>query len=164
MPILRKLIFTMTAAAALLAAPSAAFASTASPAATAVPHAAQAAMSAAGSHVYTTTASPAVMRSAADPDFTCPDRTVCLFQDPGLTGPVCEFPMPGDGDIWFALRSACGFSIPWGSLNDNTGSRVIFQDRQTGAEYCKPAGYRGTPSSAVRNTGYMYIQYGVPDC
>ena len=121
-------------------------------AATAVPPAAQAATS------------PTVVHSAASPDFTCPSRTLCLFQDTGFSGSVCLFPMPGDGDIWFDLRTQCDFTIPWGSLNDNTGSRVIFEDAQTGAEYCEPAGYRGTPSSTVRNTGYMYIQYGVTSC
>jgi hypothetical protein len=133
-------------------------------ASTAVPHAAPAATSAGDSHGYTTAASTTVARPAASPDFTCPSTSVCLFQGSGLNGAWCVFSMPGDGDQWYDLRSACDFTIPWGSLNDNTGSRVVFKDDQTGAEYCEPAGYRGTPSSAVRNTGYMYIQYGVTSC
>lgn len=129
---------------------------------TAVPHAKQAATLAAGPYRYNAVT---VMLTTVSPDFTCPDRTLCLFQDTGLTGLVREFPMPDSGDIWFAIREG-NFTVPWGSLNDKTGSRVVFRDAQTGMEFCENAGYRGTPpnTSGERSTGYLYIQYGVPDC
>ncbi len=131
-------------------------------AATVVPPAAQAAASTtAGAHdAYTADTSSTIV----SPDYVCASSTLCLFQDTGLTGNACPFPMPQSGDTEYSIRAYCGFTVPWGSLNDNTGSRVIFIDNQSGVQYCEPAGYRGTPPLAVRNTGTIYIQYGVTLC
>jgi hypothetical protein len=65
-------------------------------AATAVP-ATQAAMSAAGPHLYTAATSATVVLPAVGVDFMCPDRTVCLFQNPGHTGGGARVPHAGLG-------------------------------------------------------------------
>jgi hypothetical protein len=92
------------------------------------------------------------------PDFTCPSRTVCVYQNNNLTGYHYEFGTKafGGGTTWHKF-SNYGFSPNPGSLNDNSGSVFWVFDAQAGwpdGEYCVNPG-KWTISHSY---GYFYIQ------
>jgi hypothetical protein len=106
--------------------------------------------------------------AVAGPDFTCPSRSFCLFQEPNLVGNVFVFTTDVYNGQWFSVTaSPFDFSLPWGSLNDNSNSTVYFWDAQTGNEYCITPGQRGNPtgsSAGVIHARYIFIKLGVPTC
>jgi hypothetical protein len=125
-----------------------------------------AATSAAGS---TTATSPTVTSSTATPDFTCADRTVCVWQDANFSGPgiVESFPTADDSEQWINLVSPggvpLGMELPWGSFNNNSGSSVVFGDAQSDTGTCYLPDTRISEPSVVHDR-YMWIEFGNTGC
>jgi hypothetical protein len=109
-----------------------------------------------------------VQGTAAAPDFTCSSATFCLFQDPNLTGHHFSFTTDAYNGKWLSVTAdPYDFSLPWGSLNNNSGSSEYFYDAQTNIEYCVLPGQIGNPtgdSAKMINARYLYIKYGVTTC
>jgi hypothetical protein len=109
-----------------------------------------------------------VQSIAAAPDFTCPSRTFCLFQDPNLTGYNFSFTTDVYNGEWLSVTAdPFIFSLPWGSLHNNSDSTVYFFDKQTRTEYCVTPNSSGNPTGpAARmvNARYLYIKYGITTC
>jgi hypothetical protein len=99
--------------------------------------------------------------------FTCPSPAVCVFQGLNFTGYVATYPTFGASGGWLNLRNPGGLKVPWGSFNDNSGSRVQFWNKTLGATWCFPAHTRlsgsGGPNGHT-SAGWMQIDYGVPNC
>lgn len=128
---------------------------------------AQAAM-ASSSHASTTAPTTAVKASAA-PDFTCPSKSVCIFQDNNWSGLAESFPTVNDSEQWINLVSPfgvpSGLTLPWHSFNNNSGSSVVFGDAQTGQETCYlPHARISGLGSSVGNDRYMWIEFGNTTC
>lgn len=109
-----------------------------------------------------------VQGTAAAPDFTCPSATFCLFQDPNLTGHHFSFTTDVYNGRWLSVTAdPYDFSLPWGSLHNNSNSTEYFYDEQTNHEYCVLPGASGNPTGDSANmiyARYLYIKYGVTTC
>jgi hypothetical protein len=122
--------------------------------------------SAAVTSAHARTAAPAIAAAtSADPDFTCPDSSVCVFQDLGWSGnPVGVFPTAAYSEQWTNLVSSAGLALPWGSFNNNSGSSVVFGDAQTKTVACYLPHARISEPPVVTHYRYMWIEFGNTTC
>lgn len=107
--------------------------------------------------------------SGATPDFTCPGSTVCVFQEASWKGTAAEYPTSNWSATgkwvgkFVSLTATSSLTLPWGSFNDNSGSSVVFGDKQTGAKECyRPHSKFSDPPQT--NYGYIYVEYGNTTC
>jgi hypothetical protein len=115
------------------------------------------------------TAPATVVQATVGPDFTCPSRSVCIFQDNDWSGLVEAFPTVNDSEQWINLVRPfgvpSGLTLPWHSFNNNSGSSVVFGDAQTGQETCYlPHARISGLGSSVGNDRYMWIEFGNTTC
>jgi hypothetical protein len=74
---------------------------------------------------------PVTAKSAAQPDFTCSSPGICVFQGPDFNGNPTDFVPSLEPDTWLSLTQF-GLTLPWGSVNNNSGSSIRFEDAQNG--------------------------------
>lgn len=113
------------------------------------------------------TAPTTLVKASVSPDFTCPDKAVCVFQDNNWSGLVEVFQTVPDSEQWINLVSPfgvpSGLTLPWHSFNNNSGSSVVFGDAQTGLETCYLPHARISGAS-VGIDRYMWIEFGNTTC
>lgn len=95
--------------------------------------------------------------SDVSPDFTCPDRTVCLFQNDDFTGQVLTCATDVCRGAWFSTTVG---GVHAGSMNDNSNSIVWVADKQAGVEKCFGPGRQ--PLDHMY--GFFRAEFGVPSC
>ena len=95
----------------------------------------------------------------ADPDFTCPSRSVCFFSNTELTGTACAVATdaPPSGP-WQTVDAWCGFHSSQ-SVHNNSGSAVRVLDKATGWATCIQPGGELLDLSP-HPVGYFQIDYG----
>jgi hypothetical protein len=136
-------------------------------AAAALPLAATAATAQAASSPHgSATAQAAGVKGGVTPDFTCPDRTVCLFPNndftgnyPGWGGPA-QLPTDVDNGQWYSFNQVAASNPNPGSLNDNSGSIVWVYAKDANAPACLNPG-RWVLSHSF---GYFFIRFGIHSC
>jgi hypothetical protein len=112
---------------------------------------------------------PAVATAA--PDFTCPEPALCVFQGSNFDGNVTSFVPSLVGDQWLSL-TANGLSLPWGSLNNNSGSCVLFGNASAPANqqlvpvlpFTREDGAQLSAFPYLQGGRWIYIEYGNPNC
>jgi hypothetical protein len=105
-------------------------------------------------------------RSAATsvtPDFTCHTKSVCVFDGPNGTGVHGTFPT-SDSEHWINMTQKTAITLPWASFHDNSGSSVVFGDKQTGAKQCFLPGSKFNVTNFVGRDRYIWIEFGNTDC
>lgn len=112
---------------------------------------AHAASVSASTHVLTMTPSD------VSPDFTCPDRTMCFFQNNDFTGDVLTCATDVCRGAWFSTTVG---GVHAGSVNDNSNSVIVLADVQDGFEICLlPGRY------VLEHTyGFFRALFGVTSC
>jgi hypothetical protein len=110
---------------------------------------------AAGLGIGTATTASAATGHAASPDFTCADRTVCVFSEPGYVGAVDSLATATNHSRWMPLPLYAE------SINDNSNSAVQLYSDQTGAYRCV-TGKENLPSSYELD--WIFIAYNEPNC
>jgi hypothetical protein len=107
--------------------------------------------------------SPAAVKSSAQPDFTCPSRSFCIFSGDAYNGTAEALPtVDWQSPPWFTFGEA-GFTPNPGSVNNNSGSAVYVFAADDGQWRCLP-GVNGKKAVLDHAFGYFYITYGVGSC
>src|ERR1035437_2234341 len=116
---------------------------------------------------------PATAKPAVQPDFTCNTPGVCFFDGADFTGAATNYIPSLEPDRWLSLTQD-GLTLPWGSLNNNSGSSVVVEDAQDGHSHCFPPNGQWTEAeidnnispffSGIRSFRYVYIEYGNTLC
>lgn len=101
-------------------------------------------------------AAPAAQASVR-PLFTCPDHSVCDYQNTDYTGAVYYFDAhnPGNEKVWISLGAQKG------SVNNNTNAALEVWDASTGGHYCIPG---NTREDLHNGYGWEYSNYGDGNC
>src|SRR5579863_2558826 len=105
------------------------------------------------------------VKLGASPRFSCDANApaVCVFQGANFSGnPAVPFSPSTFGETWTNLVTY-GFSLPWGSFYDDSGSSVVFGDGQTGITKCYVPGSRISEPEVV-NDRWMWIEFGNTEC
>lgn len=116
------------------------------------------------------TAPTTLVKASVSLDFTCPGKTVCVFQDNNWTGVHESFPTADYSEQWINLVSpppgvTSGLTLPWDSFHNNSGSSVVFYDAQTGQPDCFfPNTKISGLGSSIGNDRYMWIEFGNTNC
>jgi Peptidase inhibitor family I36 len=100
---------------------------------------------------------------SVSPDFTCPSAVVCIFKQTNFAGAVLNIPTSNNSH-WFNLTNGTGFTLPFGSFNDNSGSSIVLGNASTGATKCFLPHTRINAPDSVRRDRYIWIEFGVTDC
>ena len=95
--------------------------------------------------------------SAVSPDFTCPSRTICFFQNNDFTGSGFSCATDVCNGSWFTVTFN---GVHPGSVNDNSQSIFFAADKQAGLKKCfEPGRY------PLRHTyGFFFIEFGIHSC
>lgn len=103
------------------------------------------------------------------PDYTCPSRHVCVFHGTSFNGYHHAYATTSNKNKWISLTASPGnFSLPWGSVNNNSGSSVRFENTSGDWEcifpHIKASVGNHVLANATRHYRYMYIEYGNTEC
>ena len=89
------------------------------------------------------------------PDFTCPDQTVCVFDESGYVGNHDPLATPSHHSVWIQLPFLAE------SINDNSNSAVQLYSDLSGKYQCV-TGKENLPSSSELD--WIFISYNEPNC
>jgi hypothetical protein len=108
------------------------------------------------------TARPAIAQT--DPTGACnPSPRVCVFDGADYTGTKIWYVPATAGSGWLSMR-AKGLTIPWASLDNNSGSSIVFLNNSTHHAYCFGPSERRANAVDPIDAGYIHIEFGVTDC
>jgi hypothetical protein len=105
-------------------------------------------------------------QAANDPDFTCPDRTICFFQGDNFNGNVAPLGTSFFRDEWLSLTDL-GLTIPWGSVNNKSDSCTLVSNASGSSRASVLPHVRFDSAhipSDVRHEKWIFIEYGNPRC
>lgn len=94
---------------------------------------------------------------SVSPDFTCPSRTICLFQNDDFTGAVLTCATDVCRGAWFSTTVG---GVHAGSVNDNSNSILWTYDKQDNVLACWEPG-RHVLSHTY---GFFRVAFGVTSC
>ncbi|HET7013235.1 MAG TPA: hypothetical protein VFI65_04965 [Streptosporangiaceae bacterium] len=113
-----------------------------------------------------------VFDPAADPDFTCPSRTICMWPHNDGTGtygggqPAEIYPPSIPSDQWFRFDMVGADSPYPGMVQNNSGSSIWMYDAQEPVTinnpHCLQGG--GFSLSTMHSYGHFEVIYGDPSC
>ena len=103
------------------------------------------------------------------PDFTCPDRTVCLFPNDDYTGNYGNLPatfQPADftSGMWFTWSDVGAGDPNPGSLNNNSGSSIWVYDHQIPVSQTNPTCLKPGQHVLYQVFGHFEEFYGDSTC
>ena len=107
--------------------------------------------------VSASTHAPTMTPSAVSPDFTCPSRTICFFQNDDFTGSSFSCATDVCRGAWFSVTFN---GVHPGSVNDNSDSIFFAADVQLGLEKCFQPGRHVLDHMY----GFFFVEFGVTNC
>lgn len=102
------------------------------------------------------------------PDFTCPNPGVCVFDGDSFNNDVVVIDPATEGGSWLSL-TGLGLTLPWGSFNNNSGSSVVFGDQAQQIKCFGPgtrldAAQIDSIASWIRLARYVFVEFGNTTC